>query len=421
MKYYFEKLQRRVDKYKNKYQDNPRKAAFKLFWWSFKCLFKRYSKPKQVKETEINEMFTSWFKVLEFGNTDITYKYKKELAEFKIPQLNGNSHIYFNIAKAQELNPKIKRIGLVFFMGIGDYFYATNFIEILKKEYPNLILDAYVSKNFDGNNSPLVGKCLETNPNIDKIYYYDGHQNMEYWKNYDYSECYNLKSDDTLILPMVYEHNEYVSSRTETLCKTFNLPEPLINPLPIIYDYEDSKEIKSLFNRYKDKMNKVVFIQMTARSSNFSYPFVDEIIEQLLDDDFFVISVEKTNIVNSKLLVIDIKKYTINDSISLVRMIKNSNIPICFLTTISCFASISSALQIPNLCMQHMYDPCISSVYYSNIYLVVNKKYNQIPADRTFICPQYKINEIENSNNLIYSYDFILTAFQKFINLTSIS
>ena len=84
-------------------------------------------------------MFTSWFKVLEVGNSDITYKYKKELAEFKIPQLSGNSHIYFNIAKALELNPKIKRLGLVFFMGIGDYFYATNFIEILRKEYPVLI------------------------------------------------------------------------------------------------------------------------------------------------------------------------------------------------------------------------------------------------------------------------------------------
>ena len=133
-----------------------------------------------------------------------------------------------------------------------------------------------------------------------------------------------------------------------------------------------------------------------------------------------MISVEKTNIVNPKLLVIDIKKYTINDSISLVRMIKNYHIPICFLTTISCFASISSALQIPNLCMQHTYDPYISSVYYSNIYLVVNKKYNQIPADRTFICPQYKIKEVENSNNLIYSYDFIVTAFHKFMNITSI-
>mgnify|MGYP000053699482 FL=1 len=420
MKYYIEKLQHRVDLYKNKYKQKPRKMAFKLFWWNFKCLFKTFPKPKQINQPKINEACISWFKVLEWDNTDITYKYKKELAEFKIPQLKGNSHIYFNIAKALELNPKIKRLGLVFFMGIGDYFYATNFIEILKKEYPNLILDAYVSKNFDGNNSPLVGKCLETNPNIDKVYYYDGHQNIEYWKNYDYSECYNLKSDDTLILPMVYEHNEYVSSRTETLCKTFNLPEPLINPLPIIYDYEDSEEIKSLFNQYRDKMDKVVFIQMSARSSNFTYPFVDEIIEQLLDDGFFVISVEKTNIVNSKLLVIDIKKYTINDSISLVRMIKNYHIPICFLTTISCFASISSALQIPNLCMQHTYDPCISSVYYSNIYLVVNKKYNQIPADRTFICPQYKIKEVENSNNLIYSYDFIVTAFHKFMNITSI-
>lgn len=55
MKYYFEKLQRRVDKYKNKYQDKPRKAAFKLFWWSFKCLFKRYEIDNDFVKIEIQK------------------------------------------------------------------------------------------------------------------------------------------------------------------------------------------------------------------------------------------------------------------------------------------------------------------------------------------------------------------------------
>lgn len=55
MKYYFEKLQRRVDKYKNKYQDEPRKAAFKLFWWSFKCLFKRYEIDNDIVKIKIRK------------------------------------------------------------------------------------------------------------------------------------------------------------------------------------------------------------------------------------------------------------------------------------------------------------------------------------------------------------------------------
>lgn len=60
MKYYFEKLQRRVDKYNVQYKDNPRISAFKLFWWSFKCLFKRYEIDNHKKyEIEIDHIPTS--------------------------------------------------------------------------------------------------------------------------------------------------------------------------------------------------------------------------------------------------------------------------------------------------------------------------------------------------------------------------
>lgn len=55
MKYYFEKLQRRVDKYNVQYKDNPRISAFKLFWWSFKCLFKRYEIDNDFVKIEIQK------------------------------------------------------------------------------------------------------------------------------------------------------------------------------------------------------------------------------------------------------------------------------------------------------------------------------------------------------------------------------
>lgn len=48
MKNYIEKLQHRVDLYKNKYKQKPRKMAFKLFWWNFKCLFKKYENNLKV-------------------------------------------------------------------------------------------------------------------------------------------------------------------------------------------------------------------------------------------------------------------------------------------------------------------------------------------------------------------------------------
>ena len=41
MKNYFEKLERRVQKYKTKYANRPRKAAFKLALWNSCCIFKK--------------------------------------------------------------------------------------------------------------------------------------------------------------------------------------------------------------------------------------------------------------------------------------------------------------------------------------------------------------------------------------------
>lgn len=42
MKNYFEKLEHKVQKYKAKYANRPRKAAFKLAFWNMLCVFKRH-------------------------------------------------------------------------------------------------------------------------------------------------------------------------------------------------------------------------------------------------------------------------------------------------------------------------------------------------------------------------------------------
>ena len=44
MKNYFEKLERKVQKYKAKYANRPRKAAFKLAFWNMLCVFKRHKR-----------------------------------------------------------------------------------------------------------------------------------------------------------------------------------------------------------------------------------------------------------------------------------------------------------------------------------------------------------------------------------------
>ena len=431
MKNYFDKLQSKINKYKNTYSDRPNKAALKLCLWNLKCVFAKHIIDKQSPTFDLSDNVDlyalsaknklpvgSWFRIEDKKGKDVTEKCKIK-HPFMIPEIPTHGHIYFDIDKALELNPDIKRIGLVFFMGIGDYFYATNFIEMLHKKYGNLEIDAYVSQNFDRNNSPLVGKCLEKNPNIKKIFYYNGKTSDSYWENYDYSQCYTLKSDDTLLVPVVYKHGENVDSRTTVLCETFNLPAPSINPSPIIYDYEPTTEVKDTFVKYKDRMKKVVFIQMTSRSTYFSYPHIDNLIKELIKEGYFVISFDKTDMTDDDLLVIDIKKFTINDSISLIRMVKENDIDVYFLTVASCFSSISSALGIPHLCIQQFYDICISSVYYSNIYLITGKYYKRIAADRQYIVPE-KYQRETAADVTVYSPEYIMKCFEDFALRVSI-
>ena len=401
---FFNELNRKVDQEKRVNANHPKKSAVRIARFCVKSCFKHWN---TVKNT--SNPYNSWLKILNGDGIDVTGNFRKQIDQWKIPTIPNNGHIYFDLKKALSLNPAIKKFGLIFFMGIGDYFYATNFIQKLKQSYPNIILEAFVSRNFDGNNSPLVGKCLKTNPNIAKVTYYDGHKNMEFWKNYDYAACYSLVNKDTLLLPMLYQYNGSVSSRTDTLCHTFGLERPIINPRPILYDYSPRPHVIEDFKKIKKRLNKVVFIQMTSRSTNFHYPYTDEIIKCLLDRGYFVLSVEPTTLVHDNLFVIDFSKYTITDSISLVKMIKEAGIDIKMLTTISCFASVSAALNILNLCMQHCYDRAIASVYYSNLYLIVHQVYDRVPSDRQFICPSKEQEKIKNM--FVYSKEFVLNVF----------
>ena len=359
-----------------------------------------------------------WCKVIKNGSIDISIEFASDINNFYVPKICDDMHIYFNLDALMKENPSIKRFGLVFFMGIGDYFYATNFIEYLRKKYSFIKFDAYVSKNFDGNNSPLVGKVLATNPNFEKIYYFDGCQEKNCWKNYEYSECYRIKSNDTFLLPMIYQYNPNILSRTETLCETFGIKPPAINPLPIIYDYKATDKVKAVFSKQCNRMKKVVFFQGTGRSSNFTYNQNDDIISGLLSRGFFVISVEKTNITNENLLKIDINDFSINETISLLRIIKQRKIKIYILCVASCFASISAGLKLPALIIQHRRDDCIKTVYYSNAFLITNELYKDIPRDRQFLSEDKDfVQSSENKDIVFFNNNFVLKCFDDWSNI----
>lgn len=49
---YFDKLQRRVEKFRNKYADKPRKAALKLVWWNLKYVFRKYEQVGKYQKAD---------------------------------------------------------------------------------------------------------------------------------------------------------------------------------------------------------------------------------------------------------------------------------------------------------------------------------------------------------------------------------
>ncbi len=362
--------------------------------------------------TVLNPVF--WIKLLFIKKDDCSVT-----LDFKIPEIPYRGHAYFDIKKAIGINKKIKRIGLIFFMGIGDYFYASKFIEALKQIYSDLLFDAYVSKNTDIHNSSLVGKCLEANPNFENIYYYNGKANTKNWKNYDYSDCYSKASADTLLIPIIYEYNVFIKSRFNSLCRTFFLKKEKTNLKPAVYiNYPASQNVSDFFgaisSAFAEKNYKgIIFTQLTSRSSNYTYPFAKELIEKFINDNYFVITPENIDIKDSNCLKIDIKKTNINETVKLLALLKEEKYKLFCTCITSCFLAISSGLGIPMLNIQHIYDKGFKNIWFNNIFMAVNADYPQISANNLFIAEK---KDYSLSNNIYtYNADFIFSCFNKML------
>lgn len=340
--------------------------------------------------------------------------------DFKIPEIPYRGHAFFNIDNALKINPNIKRIGLIFFIGIGDYFYSTSFIELLKKNYPDLAFDAYVSKNTDAFNSPLTGNCIRVNPCFENVYNYDGYPGKSNWKNYDYSDCYKIAKDDTLLLPVIYEYNIYIKSRFDSLCKTFSLKNKKTNCKPVVYtDYPSSEIVKGLLEKIEIQMKKrkykgIIFVQMTSRSSNYTYPYTKDLIKKHIDENYLIISPENIDLADESCIFIDIKKVNINETIKLLSILKDKNYKIFCNCIVSCFMAISSGLNIPMLVLQHYYDKGLKNIWFSNVYIIGNQDYPQIPKNHIFEATE---NDYRIDNNFFsYNPDFIAECFNLMLN-----
>ena len=339
----------------------------------------------------IKEICPVWYSF-----TETPTKTKKENLEinkkwFSVSRpLYIHEHIYYNLANALAVNPKIKGFALVYFMGLGDYLYTTPLIEALAKKYPQIELWAYVSNKMDRNNSPLVAGLLKTNPHIKQVKTFNGLRNPFLWKNYDYSEVIKNVPEDFLVLPVYYEYKTDTLHRTASLFETFGLPFRSTKkfPRPIFYFPEEippvvAENLQDIRKRSKDTKG-IIFLQLDSRASFYAYPKIGDLVRKLLWENYFVLTVTKCDVVDPHFKQLDIKKASFNDNCHLLALLKKE-FPVYIIALNSVFWAASAGLDIPNLGLQHWQDPKVHNLYYPNILMLTEIKYERLPSAKQII------------------------------------
>lgn len=343
---------------------------------------------KLMGKKEICPVWYSFEEIPEKTNKE-NFEINKAWYSIRRP-LHIHEHIYYNLDNALAVNPKIKGFALVFFMGLGDYLYTTPLIEAIAKKYPNMELWAYVSDKMDRNNSPLVAGLLKTNPHIKKVKTFKGIRNPFIWKNYDYSEVIKNAPKDFLVLPVYYEYKKISLHRTASLFDTFGLPfnERKNFPRPIFYFPEEipvkiADSIKTIKKSAKGTKG-IIFLQLDSRSSSYTYPEIDELVRRLIWDNYLVLSVTKCGVVDPHFKMLDIKKFSFNENCHLLSLLKKE-FPLYIISLISVFWSASAGLDIPNLGLQHWFDPKLHNMYYPNTLVLTESKYSKIPSKNQIV------------------------------------
>ena len=354
---------------------------------------------------------------------DTPAKTKKENLEinkkwFSISRsLYIHEHIYYNLDNALAVNPKIKGLALVFFMGLGDYLYTTPLIEALAKRYPKLELWAYVSDKMDRNNSPLVAGLLKTNPHIKIVQTFTGIRNPFIWKNYDYSEVVKKAPEDFLVLPVYYEYKPTTLHRTASLFETFNLPfRGRKNfPKPIFYFPEEiSTKVKTVLESIKKSAKKtkgIIFLQLDSRASFYTYPEIDTLVRKLIWENYFVITVTKCGVMDPHFKILDIKQFSFNENCFLLSLLKKE-FPLYIVALNSVFWAASAGLDIPNLGLQHWQDPKVHNLHYPNILMLTEIKYAKIPSKNQIVVRE-GIDFTRHNEKII---DFKVETILKYLN-----
>ena len=327
-----------------------------------------------------------------------------------------HEHVYYNLDNALAANPHVKGFAFVFFMGIGDYLYTTPVLEALKQKYPTVPFYAYVGGQFDRNNSPLVGKLLEENPHFERVFYFNGARHPLIWKNYDYSAASQDVPPDFLVIPVYYDYGMHITHRVVSLFHTFGLPVPQEVPAPQMYFAPQIAPVVAEYLalvRTQAKFTKgIVFLQLDSRGSNYVYPHMQELVNGLVQEGYFVMSVTKGGPQqHAQYVEIDIKKLAINQTWQLLHLLKQEY-PLYVIAVNSVFWAASAGLHVPNLGLQHWIDKKVHNLWYPNIQVVTNYVYPFLPREKQILAPAQSYSR-HNKKIIDYKPDWIIRWFKQ--------
>ncbi|MGE3622411.1 MAG: glycosyltransferase family 9 protein [Bdellovibrionales bacterium] len=328
-------------------------------------------------------------------------------------------HVIFNIDYARRA-ADVKGLALIFFMGMGDYFFSTPLIRALKQRYPDLPIIAFASRNAGQVNSPLLEQLLKADPNINEVRAFDGRQTRRY-KNYDYRDALRQVPSGYLALPVLYDHLPDTQHRVTSLFETFGLKPPNEPPPPLLHlPPSPPPHVAELLEKIKRLAGQqgargIVFMQLDARSSHYNYPYADNLTQGLVERGYFVVSASSLSSPPAACHMLDFKQFAIMDSIYLLKLLRNAFSEMYIVSVASVFWSVSAGFGIPNLGMQHFPDDAMHNYWYPNITVITHRPYPKLPAKKQ-IPAKPGDYELDGRGLAVFLPDYVLKNFDIMIS-----
>lgn len=188
-------------------------------------------------------------------------------------------------------------VGIVFFCGIGDLIYGIPALKEIKKQtiIKGLKLYAFTTIENNATSNKSNFEIIKKLNIFDDVFTYMGNSNS-YWKYYDWTALSNSNFSKIKLYPFIYKTNKKTKHRIESVANQFSLKiknkdfdnETLLHFLSL-----KSKSIELIALKLK-MQNNILFLHFDTRSGSYVHPNFTEIVTNLIQSGYTVITTTKT-------------------------------------------------------------------------------------------------------------------------------